>query len=110
LPIIYIYIKFYDKDDNLLARIHDPLQGIISNLPDTYTETCSIQIYKYQFEFYSKEEYFDLVESVKFEICRELAHGTKGVMEAGVLIFFGYLRLSEGSKVLLADYDVDGEN
>jgi len=71
LPVIYIYVKFYDKDDNLLARIQDPLQGIISNLPDTYTETRSIQIYKYQFEFYSKEEYFDLVESVKFEISLE---------------------------------------
>jgi hypothetical protein len=71
LPIIYIYVNFYDKDYNLLARINN--LGIIGNLPDTYTETLSIQIYKFQFVHYGiKEEYFDLVESVKFEISLEL--------------------------------------
>jgi len=73
LPMVYIYLNFYDKDDTLLARIHNPLEGIIGNLPETYTETCSIQIYKFQFIYYGiKEEYFDLVESVKFETCLEL--------------------------------------
>jgi hypothetical protein len=71
LPTVYIYLNFYDKDNNLLARMNN--LGIISNLPDTYTETLSIQISKFQFVHYGiKEEYFDLVESVKFEISLEL--------------------------------------
>lgn len=69
LSRIYIDVNFYDKDYNLLARIHNPTWWVIANLPDTYTETLSIQISPTQFEGYGiKREYFDLVESVKFEI------------------------------------------
>lgn len=63
ITFMYLYIWFCDKDNIKLFKEYTG----IGNLPDTYTETITIESNKYR-----NERYFDLVENIQFEFTEDL--------------------------------------